>query len=84
MSLNENTTGAEAYLTMYIDNNFKEKDGLKSEQDQEAWVHVKDVFSHTQRIYYFFQSKNENWNSNVHSPCFLCVFLVILFLYCIQ
>jgi len=30
MNVNEYTTGAEASLTVNIDNNFKEKDGLKS------------------------------------------------------
>lgn len=63
MSLNAYTTGEEAYLTMYIDNNFKEKDGLKSEQDQEACLSLcqRCFFTYTKN-YSFFQSKNENWN----------------------
>lgn len=55
MSLNEYTTGAEAYLTTYIDNNFKEKDGLKSEQDQEACLTPRQrcFFTHTKNLLFF-------------------------------
>lgn len=52
MKVNEYTTGAEASLSRYIDNKFKEKDGLKSKrQDREACLSpCQKIFSHTHTI----------------------------------